>query len=322
MNARLLRCLSALAAAAALFPVLASAQRYPAKPIEVVSPFPPGGIADISFRAIQPLMSKELGATFVVLSKPGAGGTIAIEYVRQQRSDGYTILNAGNPQFTTSLAIQKTRPYQISDFVPLGTYSFDPGIIVTRADAPWKSLKEFIAYVRANPGKVTWGDGGVGGAGHFTMEALKEAVKVDMQGTHYAGAAPQLAAVMGGHVHVVCAGVGTFIGGIRSGELRGLATTFKHPALPDVPTLAEEGLADAAFNPTQALYVTAGTPREVVDQLQRTLSRVMNELDGKQALERAKMLPIWVDGPTTTKNLNRELEQASAIATKLKIVAN
>ena len=298
-------------------------EKFPSRPLEVITQYPPGGIADTSFRAIQPFLAKELGISLVASNKPGAGGSIASEYVKRSRPDGYTLLNGANTPFTTARATNPKLTFTSADFIPIGMYSLDPSVIVSRRDARWKNLKEFIAYVKANPGKVSFGDGGIGGGGHFTMETLKQAHGLDMQAVHFQGSGPLKTALLGGHIDVVCGGIGGFVPQIQSGELIGLATTSekRNPKVPGVPTLHEEGIPEAAFSPSMGLYVPAGTPDNVVAVLSDALARVMRTPEALAALENAGMLPIYQPGPATAKVLEAEYKWASAIADRLGVVA-
>lgn len=293
---------------------------YPNRSIQFITPYPPGGIADNSFRVIQPFLARKLGANLVDINKPGAGGLLAADYVRHAKPDGYTIFNGANVIFTTLRAMKPKLAIPANDFALIGTYTMDPSIAVSRKDAPWKNMKELIAYAKAHPGKLNVGDGGVGGAGHFTMAALKLIFGANFVIIHYQGANALKTAILGHQVDVVCASTSTFLPLLKSGDLTGLAITAKHPELPKVPTFDQIGASDADFNPTQAFYVPKGTPDFVVSKLRRALSDVMKDPEIIKTMQHANLLPHYRNASSTVKELDQEYSRAKKIAEKLAIV--
>jgi tripartite-type tricarboxylate transporter receptor subunit TctC len=303
--------------------VAGSAQeQYPLRPIEVVTQYPPGGIADTSFRAIEPFLSKRLGVPLVVINKSGAGGSIATEYAKRAKADGYTILNGANTPLTTARATNKKLTYSISDFIALGLYSVDPTILVSRRDAPWKNFDEFIAYARARSGELSYGDGGLGGGGFFTMEIIKQARGLDVQAVHYRGSGILKTEILGGHIPLASGGVGALGSLVEDGQAIGLATTAQRrlPGLPDVPTLSELGIPEAAISPSMALFVPRDTPEHVVTILSNALADVMRDPNALAALKSSGMVPEYQDGLTTARLYQAEYEQSKKIAEKLNLV--
>lgn len=291
---------------------------YPARTIEFITPYPPGGISDNSFRAIEPFLVKELGGSLVNINKVGAGGQVAAEYVARAPADGYTILNGANPIFTSARAMRgEELSVKPEDFIAIGTYTLDPTILVVSKDAPFKTMDELVAYAKDHPGELSAGDGGIGGAGHFTMEALKLTNDVDITIAHFQGAAALKPQVLGGHVSMVLAGTSTFLPLIESGDLIPIAITSKHPDLPDVPTVAELNAPDAAFHPTQAFYVAKGTPQPIVDTLAAALSSVMKNPDAQAAVRKAGLLAQYADGAATDAANQEGYERSLKIVTTL-----
>jgi len=306
--------------ACAIAPV--AAQQYPTKPIEFITPFPPGGISDTSFRVIEQFLAKELNGSLVNINKAGAAGQVGAEFVLRAPKDGYTVYNGANPIFTTARAMRGNQvALSANDFVPIGSYTLDPTILVVRKDSPIKNMKDLVAYAKANAGKLSSGDGGIGGAGHFTMEALNLVLGMQIKTAHFQGALALIPQVLGGHVDMVLAGTSTFLAQIKSGELVALAITAKHPDLPNVPTVSEVGAAEAAFQPSQGLYVAQGTPKEISDKLSTALATVMKNPQVIAALIKAGLLPQYLDGPQTAKALEVEYQQAVKIANTLGLVA-
>jgi tripartite-type tricarboxylate transporter receptor subunit TctC len=311
--------LTAAVTVAVLGVVPAAAQNtYPADTIKFITPYPPGGISDNSYRAIEPFMAKELGGTLVNINKVGAGGQVAAEYVAREAADGYTILNGANPIFTSARAIRgKALGVKPDDFIALGTYTLDPTLLVVSKDAPFKTMDELAAYAKDHPGELSAGDGGIGGAGHFTMEALKLTKGLDITTVHFQGAAALKPQVLGGHVSMVLASASTFLPMIESGDLIPIAITSEHPKLTDVPTVAELGVPDAAFHPMQALYVASGTPAPIVDKLSVALANVMKSAEARAAIEKAGLLSQYMDGAATVASNEEGYERALKIVNVL-----
>ncbi len=310
---------------AAVLPATATAQeKYPTRSIEVVTQYPPGGIADTSIRAIQPFLSKRLGVTLVIVNKPGAGGIIATEYVKHAAADGYTVLNGADTPFTTARATNSKIPYSISDFVALGLYAVDPTVIISRANSPWKNFAELVRYAKANPGKLNYGDGGLGGGGFFTMEIVKQARDLTIQSVHFKGSAPLATQVLGGHIDLASGGRGALAPLVTGGLAIGLATTANErlPEMPDVPTLSELGIPDAAISPSMALFVPKATPANIIKTLSEALADVMRDPQAIAALKRAGIVPEYHDGATTTRMYEAEFANSRKIAEQLNLIQN
>lgn len=295
---------------------------FPAHSIEVVTQYPPGGIADTSFRAIQPFLSKELGVPLVVLNKAGAGGIIATEYVKHSAPDGYTILNGANTPFTTARAVNNQITYSISDFAALGFYAIDPTVVISGKGVPWKTFDQFVSYAKSHPGKLNYGDGGLGGGGFFTMEIIKRAKGLRIEAIHYKGSGALKTEILGGHIQLASGGRGALASLVSSGYALGLATTAnaRLPEIPDVPTLKELGIPDAAISPSMALFVVKGTPDGVVKKLSVALAKVMTNPKALAALRRSGMIPEYHDGPTTAQMYEAEYQRVRKIAQSLNLV--
>ena len=291
---------------------------YPSRLIEFITPYPPGGISDTSFRVIQPFLAKELGVSLVNINKVGAGGQLAAEYSKRAKADGYTIFNGANPIFTTARALRGDKVgVTADDFIAIGLYTVDPTVLVVRKDSPYKSMDELIAYAKANPGKLSAGDGGNGGAGHFTIEAIKLIFGLDITVVHFQGAAVLVQQVLGGHIDMALAGASTFLPAVKNAQFSALALGSKHPDLPGVPSLAEVKAADASFDATQGFYVPQDTPPAIVATLSAALAKVMKAPEVNEAVRRAGLLPRYADGAATKASLDREYRQAAKIANTL-----
>jgi tripartite-type tricarboxylate transporter receptor subunit TctC len=267
-----------------LAPGGAAAQAYPSRPVMLVVPFPPGGGNDALARAAADGMSKTLGQQVVVDNRGGAGGTVATRAVAKSAPDGYTILLA----YTGTLAINPTLypnpgydPRK--DFAPIGLIGSLSSVLVVHPSLPVHSVAELTAFAKANPGKVNYAFT-PGTVGHITTEAFAKASAINLTRIPYKGNGPAMADLLGGHVSMMFLSILPVIGQIRSGTLRALAVTSatRSPALPDVPTMAEAGIAGHEAYTLQGALAPAGTPKEIVDLLHREILKVVAMPDVKE----------------------------------------
>jgi tripartite-type tricarboxylate transporter receptor subunit TctC len=250
----------------------ASAQdAYPSKPIAMVVPFPPGGVADIVARPFAEAMSRNLNVPIVIENKPGAGGGIGMGFVAKSKADGYTLLLA-----LSSISILpeadrvtgRTPLFQLDQLVPIARLTADPTVLAVRADSPWKTLQDFVADARRRPGAITYGSSGNYGTMHVPMEMFASSAGVKLLHVPYTGAGPAVVGLLGGNIDAVASGPSTVVTHVRSGKLRVLASwgDRRLASLPDVPTLIESGY-DTVFFQWSALFAPAGTPETVVARL-------------------------------------------------------
>jgi len=294
---------------------------YPARPIEVIIPFPPGGPADTAARIIQPKLSAALGVPLVLVNKSGGGGALAADYVSKSKPDGYTVFAATNAPVTIVAATQPDISYRPTDFAAIGTSMTDVSVFVGKAGSPWKTLEEFVEYVRKNPGKLSYGSAGLGTVSFFAFELFKHAYGLDITHVPFQGGGPVKNAIMGGHVTIASSGLNSFAPLMKSGDLIALATSApkRVPAFPDVPTLAEKGFPDASLNIWMALFVPAKTPQGIVDTLAHALEQTMKEPSVVTAVEKAGMVVDYRGPSATAKLLETEYEAVKKVATRLGI---
>jgi tripartite-type tricarboxylate transporter receptor subunit TctC len=255
-------------AAAPVLPGIARAENYPARPIHFVVGFPPGGAGDLIARLVGNALSERLNQTIVIESRAGASGNIATEYVIRARADGYTLLditaiNAWNASLYDNLKFDILR-----DLVPIAGMYKGPGLLVVHPSVPVKTLPEFIAYLKAHPGELHMGSGGIGGPQHLYGELFKRMVGVDMLHVPYRGGGPALSDLLAGHVQVMFDTIVTAISQVRAGQLRALGVTSARRAdvLPDVPAIAEvvPGYEASGW---QGIAAPVGTSAEIVARL-------------------------------------------------------
>ena len=274
---------SALAAAAT--PVGAQAP-YPARPIRLVVPFPPGGGADIAARVIAVPLGEALGQPIIVENKAGADGVIAGESVMKAPADGYTLLFGTATGMSAVFAFRKSVPYDpVADFTPIarmGTFVF---FLYVGEDLPAKSVAELLTHVRANPGKLNYGTGS--GTGIIASAQLAQVAKLDVVHIPYKGEGPLTTEMLAGRVQWMFAAGGPVLPHVRAGKLRALATLLPNRSslLPEVPTLAEAGVK-LTIDPWGGLFGPAGLPREVVDRLNREMVKVLGRPDIREQLGR------------------------------------
>jgi len=250
---------------------------YPSKPVTLVVPFPPGGVADIVGRPFADALSRELKTPVVIENKPGAGGGIGMGFVAKAKPDGYTLLLA-----LSSISILpeadkvtgRTPLYQLDQFAPIGRLTADPTVLAVRAESPWKSLAEFVADAKARPGAITYGSSGNYGTMHMPMEMLAQSAGIKLLHVPFTGGGPAVAALLGGTVDALSTGPSTVIPHMKAGKLRILATwgDKRLASLPDVATLSEAGF-NTVFFQWSALFAPAGTPEAVLSRL-RDATRV------------------------------------------------
>jgi tripartite-type tricarboxylate transporter receptor subunit TctC len=260
-----------VAAGAAALPALsriARAQTYPTRPVRIVVGFPAGGGADIIARLIGPWLSEQLGQSFVVENRPGAGSNIATEFVVRAPPDGHTLLlvtagNAFNATLYNNLSFNFIR-----DIAPIASINRDPYVMVINPSVPAKTVPEFIAYAKANPGKISMASSGIGNAFHVAGEMFKQMAGVDLLHVPYRGVAPALTDLLGGQVHVMFADVVPLVEYIKAGELRALAVTTvrRLEVLPDVPTVADF-LPGYEASGWSGVGAPKNTPAAIIDTL-------------------------------------------------------
>ncbi|PLC52311.1 Tat pathway signal protein [Pollutimonas nitritireducens] len=270
--------LKLLGAAATLsFSGYALAQ-YPERPITMIVPFPPGGVADTVARPLADALSKDLGQTVVIENRAGAGGAIGIGSAANAKPDGYTILLSLSSISILPEAdkiLERKPAFRLDQFKPIARITADPTVLVVKADAPWKTVQEFIEAARKNPGDITYGSSGIYGTMHVPMEMLAQAADVKLTHIPYTGAGPAVASLLGGHVQALATGPASAIQQIKAGKLRALAHWGDKPlaSLPDVPSLSSSGY-NAQFIQWSGVFVPADAPQSVVDTLNNSLNKI------------------------------------------------
>jgi tripartite-type tricarboxylate transporter receptor subunit TctC len=282
----------------ALFSVTVYGQQWPNKPVRVIVNVAPGGVADVTMRVLGARLTETLGQPFVVENRAGGDGYIGFEAVGRADPDGYTMLYSPGSSMMIAPHIVKRSDLDptklLTPVVPTGRVSL---YVLTHPNVPVASFKEFIAYVRANPGKLNYGTPGNGTSPHIATEVFNREAKVKLNHVPYKGAGPALKDLLGGVIDLAFdPGVG--IAQAKAGKLRMIAVAgpSRHPDFPDVPTLEENGIRGVDGGPHFGFYATAGAPREAIERLNREVIRVMQE---PQVRDRFKALAVELADPMT-----------------------
>ena len=260
-----------LVAGAAALPAVSSiarAQAYPTRPVRIVLPFAPGGVNDITARLIGQWLSERLGQQFIVENRPGGGGNIGIEAVVRSPADGYTLLVVGTTAAINATLFEKLNYNFIRDIAPVASIIRVPHVMQVNPSLPVATVPEFIAYAKANPGKISMGSGGNGSPAHVTGELFKMMTGVNLTHVPYRGAGPAITDLLGGQIQVTFTDMAASIEYIRAGKLRALAVTTatRSEALPDIPTVGD---FVSGFEASQwvGLCAPKNTPPEIIGKL-------------------------------------------------------
>lgn len=294
MNTPLTRRRFNLAAAAALATPAAWAQAWPAKPIRIIVPYPPGGFTDVTARLIGQKLQERLGQTVLVDNKAGANGTIGVAELARSAADGTTFgiviaAHAANSSLYAKL------PYDArKDLVAVSLIGLSPLVAAVNKDAPFKTAQELVAYAKRNPGKISFGSSGNGSAAHLTTELLKSLTQTDMVHIPYKGAAAALQDLMGGQIQLLFDAASGLISPGKAGQVRliGVSAERRLPALPEVPTFIEQGITGFSGSTWAGLLAPARTPPAIIKQLSDEVARVVRLDDVKTRLEGMGTVPV------------------------------
>jgi len=276
---------------ATLAGVAAAQESYPSRPVHVVVPYTPGTGADILARVLGPKLAERWRSAVVVENRVGATGNIGTEYVAKAAPDGYTLLFTAT-SFGTNPALVRTLPFDpVKSFAPVILAATSSVAVIVHPQVPAKSLREFIALARAEPGKLHYSSPGNGGPQHLAMELLKLEAGIDLVHVPYKGAGGALTDLIGGHVQAMISALQTVAPHVQSGKLRMLAVMSgeRSPAFPEVPTAKEQGLPELEVETWYGLFAPAGTPMEVVNRLNRDINSLLTDPQIKDLLSKQGM---------------------------------
>jgi tripartite-type tricarboxylate transporter receptor subunit TctC len=285
-----------MASAILLMTVLpAQAQNYPSKPIRIIVAYTPAGTTDILARAIGQKMSESWSQPVIVENRPGAAGNIGTELAAKATPDGYTLImgTAGTHGINVSL-YRKLNWHSLRDFAPVSLAAMVPNIMVVNNSLPIKSVKELIAYAKANPGKLSYGSPGNGSTAHLSMELFKSMTGTNLVHIPYKGSAGVLADVMGGQIAVTIDNMPVYLPQVKAGKIRALAVSpaKRSTAAPDIPTIAEAGVPGYDSGAWFGLLAPAGTPRAIVEKLSVETARILKLPDVSKRISELGAEPV------------------------------
>jgi len=318
MKTHLAKAAVALAAFAAAS--LAAAQ-YPDRPITMIVPFPPGGVADTVARPFADALSRELKQPIVIENKPGAGGAIGMGLAAKAKPDGYTVLLA-LASFTVlpeaDKVLGRAPQYQLADLKPIARFTADPTVLAVRAESPWKTYAEFIAAAKAAPGKLTFGSSGNYGTMHMPMAMLALDRGVELTHVPYTGAGPAIVGLLGGQVDAVATGPATIVQHVKAGKVRVLAHwgEGKLSSLPDVSSLTELG-TPVTYAQWSGMFVPAGTPDAIVARLREASKAAANDERVRQVMTTAGSPILYQDAPEFAKYVDADAAKMAEVVKKV-----
>lgn len=262
------------------------AQTYPDHAVRIIVPFAAGGPTDAMARILAQKLTENLGQPFVVENRAGAGGNIGMSAAAKSAPDGYTLIMVSS-SFVVNPSLYSNVPYDAhKDFAPISLAAASPNLIVVNPAVPAKTIQELVALVRANPGKYSYAQPGIGTTPHLSGELLRLTFGLDIVSAPFGGAGPAISSVLAGHTPVAVTALPPAMAHVKGGTLRALAITgaTRNPELPDVPTMAEAGIIGQEAETMQGLLAPAGTPRDIIEHLQREVAKIVAQPDTREKL--------------------------------------
>ena len=299
---------------------LSMAQVWPARPIRLVVPFPPGGLIDNMARLVGNRLVQELGQPVVIDNKPGAGGNVGAAEVARAPADGYTLLMA-SPALTISPAVYKNLPYQPSQLAPVALLGRVPNVLLVNPASGIGKVQDLVGRAKAKPGQLNYASNGNGTSLHLSAELFKRRSETFITHVPYRGAAAAITALLSGEVDMMFDNLPSAIGQIQAGKLRALAVTTaqRSTALPDVPTLAEAGMEGFNVSAWFGVAAPAGLPAPVATRLADALQKVVQQSEVAAAMQRQGADPAFMDAASAAAALNADAAQWKQVAAFAKI---
>jgi tripartite-type tricarboxylate transporter receptor subunit TctC len=291
------------ALALALLPALGAAQEWPTKPVKFVVPFPPGGTVDPLARLMAAKLGESLGGQFIVENRPGAGGSIGTALVAKAAPDGYTFVFVFDSHGVNQVLLKNLSYDTARDFAPVMLVGTAPYAIATRADKPYQSFRDVVAAAKAKPDAVTIGSIGNGTLGHLTALLAMQAGNFKLSHVPYAGGGPMTQNMLGGHIELGIGSAALLTPHVRGGKMRALATTGekRHATLPDVPTLAEQGIPGVVALAWWGVFAPAGTPEPILRKFWVGLRTALDLPDVRKTLAEGVGMEIIGASPSDTQ---------------------
>jgi tripartite-type tricarboxylate transporter receptor subunit TctC len=295
----------------------AFAQSYPTRPVKIVVPFTAGSATDILARVVGEQLTRSMGQPFIVENKPGAGGAVGAEQVKNAAPDGYTLIAAGSGPFGINPGVYKSLPYDpIKDFELIGNIVLTPQTIVVGAQTPYRNVKDLVAAAKAKPGEIAFASLGTGSTSHLTMEAFQSAAGIKLNHIPFKGSSDAQTQIIGGSVPTMSDTVPGVLAQVRSGKLRaiGVAIPQRSPYLPDVPTLAEQGYPGFESVGWIGLAAPARTPPAILERLNAEIRKMLDDPAVKAHFEQLAFTPVGDSRAQFTAFVKSEIAKWSKVA--------
>jgi tripartite-type tricarboxylate transporter receptor subunit TctC len=313
-----------LAAAMAGWGLAAHAQAYPARPVQLVVPFPPGGAVDLAGRLVGRKLGERLGQPVVIENKGGAGTIVGASFVANAPADGYTLLISSGSTFTINPALNARLPYDpVKSFTPLGLVARVPLILLANREVPLNDLQQVISAVQGSPGKYVYGSFGSGTTGHFAGELMWAAAGIRLLHVPYKGSATAMSDLLGGRIPLSVDTVAAALPQLKAGKIKAIAVTGAARAtrLPEVPTVAESGFPGFAADSWLAIVAPQGLQAEARARLQQALADTMADAEVRDRLAAGGLEPAWEPADAVAARIADELPRMRAIARSADIQA-
>ncbi|MDQ6881552.1 MAG: tripartite tricarboxylate transporter substrate binding protein [Pseudomonadota bacterium] len=297
---------------------------YPAKAIRIIVPFPPGGTTDVLARILSQRMTAAWGQPVLVENRPGAGSTLGADMVAKSPADGYTLL-MGAAHHTIAQSVYAKLPYHFGrDFAPVSVIAVVPNMVVVNAAVPARTIEEFVALAKSQPGKLNYGTAGAGTAHHLIGEMFKLQAGVDLQHIPYKGSAPAVSDLVGGQVQVMFDTVTSGLPQVKAGKTRALAVTTakRSSALPDVPTLSETVLPGFDVGTWFGVLAPAGTPAAVIEKIRAEIDQMVNAPDIRKQFLEMGAEPVGNTPAQMAAQIKSELTSYEALAKQIRLVVD
>ena len=326
-NRRVVVGLAAASCALALCTSLPAAAQdaWPTKPVRIVVPFAAGGTTDVVARAVAKDLGEMWGQPVVVENRGGAGGNIGADAVAKSAPDGYTLLMTSGSIFTVNPYMYAKMPFDAKkDFIPVTNVASGPQLVVVNPSVPAKTLKEFIAYAKKQPGKLNFGSAGIGSQVHMAAESFLDAAGIDLAHIPYKGEGPSYTDLVSGAIQLMVGNIAAAAPFVNNGRLRALAVTSstRSPLLPNVPTVAESGLPGFENTGWFGFMLPAGTPQPIVDKVYRDTVKVLQNTEMKARLFVQGMTPVGNSPADFAKAIDKESAHWAKVVERRKLKAN
>jgi tripartite-type tricarboxylate transporter receptor subunit TctC len=294
---------------------------WPAKPITMIVPFPPGGLADLVARPVAEAMSRDLGQPVVIENKAGAGGGIGMAYTAKAKPDGYTVVMALSSLTVIPEAdalLGRPAMFALTDLRPIARYTADPTVLAVRADAPWKTVQQFVDDAKKRPGAINYGSSGNYGTMHVPMEILAQNAGIKLTHIPFTGAGPAVVALLGGQIDAVSSGPATVLQQVKAGKLRVLGHWGNDvlPSMPDVPSLKSTGF-NAEYAQWSGLFIPAGVPEPIAQRLRASAKAAAQDAKVKEVILGAGSPVLYQDSPEFEKYVQADAKRMADVVKRI-----